>query len=78
MKYANETSYSGSFSAGMREGRGSFVFTDRRVYDGSWVADKMCGKGKLTFPNGDTLEGMWDHLVVTKATYRLAHNVLAY
>jgi hypothetical protein len=51
--------YSGSYRAGLRHGRGTFVWPDGSKYVGQWRNDAMEGTGLFTAPDGTRYDGMW-------------------
>lgn len=52
-------SYEGSWSCGVRCGRGTLYSPDGSTYTGQWSLDLQNGFGTLTKPNGDVYEGDW-------------------
>lgn len=52
-----ETSYSGQFDNGEREGQGAVEWPSGTSYAGRFLRDKPHGLGSVTWPNGSTWEG---------------------
>ena len=62
--YAQDTpngggKYKGSYKAGKRDGRGTFIWDDGTKYVGDWENDLMHGYGTLTLPDGSKYQGFW-------------------
>lgn len=53
------TEYIGSFSNGVREGRGMFIFANGNEYIGSFENNKSSGIGRMKYINGDEYLGNW-------------------
>jgi len=56
--------YVGQFVNGLREGTGTFTWSDRgdeleSVYQGEYNNNRRHGKGKRTYGNGSIVEGYW-------------------
>jgi hypothetical protein len=56
--------YVGQFVNGLREGTGTFTWSDRgdeleSVYQGEYNNNRRHGKGKRTYGNGTIVEGYW-------------------
>lgn len=49
--------YEGEFVKGIREGLGTYTWSNGTTYVGKWLAGKMHGNGLLSWSNGDTHEG---------------------
>lgn len=50
MVFSSGNTYKGSFSKGLRNGKGILLFkATGDSYDGEWQQDKMTGKGKYTY-----------------------------
>ena len=49
---ANGSSYEGNFENNNINGKGIYVFCDKRVYVGDWVNNKIEGHGVFTWPDG--------------------------
>lgn len=57
--YPDGSSYNGSVSEGVRQGKGRMNWPDGMVYDGQWLADKRHGQGRFTTGDGTSYEGKW-------------------
>lgn len=53
------TEYIGNFVNGVREGRGSFTFSNGNEYIGNFKANKSDGIGRIKYNNGDEYLGNW-------------------
>ena len=40
-------------------GKGKFIWHDKKVYKGSFKANKLDGEGRIEFPNGQIAAGRW-------------------
>lgn len=56
LNYPDVSVYTGSWKAGMRDGRGAWK-NQLGSYDGQWKEDQPHGQGRLVFENGDYYEG---------------------
>jgi len=52
--------YVGSFHQGIREGFGTFLYSNGAIYSGSWHADRKDGEGTFIFTNGSIYEGQFE------------------
>ena len=41
------------------EGKGTFTWSDGRVYVGEYLNDKKDGKGEFKWPDGRSYDGKW-------------------
>lgn len=55
--FQHHNRYVGSFVQGVRDGRGTFHYSNGSIYDGDWEGDRKHGAGRFTFANGSTYEG---------------------
>ncbi len=53
------TEYIGQFINGVREGKGSFTFSNGNEYIGNFVTNKSNGIGRMKYNNGDEYLGNW-------------------
>ncbi|MCH8554238.1 MAG: hypothetical protein LAT76_03710, partial [Schleiferiaceae bacterium] len=44
---------------GVKEGEGTYIFTDGSRYEGSWRSDARNGFGVMYYPDGSRFEGQW-------------------
>ncbi|CAD8110971.1 unnamed protein product [Paramecium sonneborni] len=51
--------YDGEWVEGKMEGKGEFIWQDKRKYIGSYLKDLKSGHGVLEWPNGKNLAGTW-------------------
>lgn len=56
---SKKASYSGTWSAGTKDGAGEFTYPDGARYKGMWSKDKRQGKGSYYYTNGDVFTGDW-------------------
>ena len=61
INYNNGDKYSGEELNGVKNGFGTYTFTDGSFYEGEYVKDKMEGWGTYSFPNGDIHVGEWEN-----------------
>ena len=55
----NSTGYKGEMVNGVREGKGTYTFSNGDIYEGYWKNNKMEGKGVYNFKDGDKYDGDW-------------------
>ena len=61
MQYDNKDVYSGSWSGGKKEGRGTFIFFKTgQKFVGEWRKGQMVS-GKWVYPNGTCFSGTFDN-----------------
>ena len=53
--------YVGQFSDGLRNGIGTFTFSNGARYHGEWRNNKKHGRGVYTFPDGRIYDGPFEH-----------------
>ena len=53
------TAYTGTYSAGQRDGQGTMAYPDGSTYAGQWKAGLREGWGRYTYKNGDVWVGEW-------------------
>src|SRR5438477_1185515 len=58
-RFPNGDVYVGQMAGGMREGQGSYTWSDGRRYVGSFRAGVEEGQGSYTYPNGEKYEGQF-------------------
>ena len=51
--------YTGDLKNGVRDGSGTFKYSNGDIYSGSWHNNKRQSYGPCTFSNGDVYEGYW-------------------
>lgn len=54
------TEYIGNFSNGVRDGKGSFTFSNGNEYIGNFKENKSSGIGRMKYNNGDEYIGNWE------------------
>ena len=54
-----KTNYQGDLVNGVREGNGTYTFSNGDKYEGEWKNNQMEGKGVYTYQNGDKYDGEW-------------------
>lgn len=54
-----KTTYSGTWSGGLRHGYGKLELPNGAEYEGTWKNDVISGFGRLQFPDGYTYVGEW-------------------
>ena len=54
------TEYIGNFVNGIREGKGTFTFSNGNEYIGNFVDNKSNGVGRMKYNNGDEYLGNWE------------------
>ncbi len=59
VEYDDGSTYVGSFVAGQRSGRGTWIHPDGAQYEGQWRDGSQNGRGSLTYPDGRWVEGEW-------------------
>ena len=52
--------YSGQWARGVKEGVGTYFYTDGSRYEGQWRGGLRHGLGSLFLPSGDSYTGQWD------------------
>ena len=55
-----EFGYQGTYTKGLREGKGKYIYRDNSVLTGTWVNDTIVGDGVLTKADGTTFTGKWE------------------
>jgi hypothetical protein len=53
----SQSAYEGTWSHGMRSGRGTYMNAQRDVYSGQFHHDTITGYGTMTYANGDVYMG---------------------
>lgn len=64
--------YEGDMEHGVRQGSGTYKWSNGTLYVGSYVAGKKHGRGKLTFPDKSVYEGALTHTRPMHAGARLS------
>merc|ERR1712070_289602 len=54
-----QSTYTGQYSANLKDGEGVFEYPDGGKYQGNWRHDKRHGDGVYWYPNGDIYSGEW-------------------
>ncbi|GIL80973.1 hypothetical protein Vretifemale_10116 [Volvox reticuliferus] len=49
--------FEGTMTNGVRQGKGTYTWSNGAIYTGDWVEDVMQGSGTFTYPNGDVYQG---------------------
>lgn len=59
--HTKEGTYYGCFQSDYLEGKGVFVWKDRKVYIGDFAKTKFHGRGLILFENDEISDGVWDN-----------------
>ena len=59
LKKGQNAGYQGEMVNGVREGKGTYTFSNGDKYEGDWKNNQMEGKGVYYFKDGDKYDGDW-------------------